>query len=93
MYLLYFRIVKFYPFICERSLLCGICIAEYLLCPFSVFQPMVLLSRQNQVAVPVDAKFSDNVQLTDYTAGVSPDSDDLGPFIHSSIGLVKPQRQ
>ncbi|XP_033642686.1 trichohyalin-like isoform X2 [Asterias rubens] len=32
-------------------------------------EPMVLLSRQNQVAVPVDAKFSDNVQLTDYTAG------------------------
>ncbi|XP_071805036.1 uncharacterized protein [Asterias amurensis] len=32
-------------------------------------EPMVLLSRQNQVAVPVDAKFSDNVQLTDYAAG------------------------
>ena len=45
---------------------------------------MVLLSRQNQVAVPVDAKFSDNVQLTDYTAGVSTDSDDLGA-IHSFI--------
>ncbi len=32
-------------------------------------EPMVLVSRQNKVAVPAEAKFSDNVQLTDYSAG------------------------